>query len=79
MLGDSEVGFARVELVVPERGLMPLLLIDVGPLTRLTISADMLAVNGRERRRASTGDAEGSVLEGLGVPISSIPRTSLSS
>ena len=52
---------------------MLLAAVGVSP-ARLARSADIPAMAGMAQCRASTGGAEGSVLEGLGVPTPSCPN-----
>ena len=59
---DSGVDGPSIEAVVPGEGWMPLLAIVVVSPTRLTRSAEISAIAGMARCRASTGDAEGSVV-----------------
>ena len=59
---DSGVDGPSIEAVVPGEGWIPLLAIVVVSPTRLTRSAEISAIAGMARCRASTGDAEGSVV-----------------
>lgn len=56
---------------------MPLSAVVVEVSTRLAMSAEISAMAGMAWRRASRGDAEGSEVEGLGVPTPSCPHLKL--
>ena len=61
--------------MVPLKGVNALVLaVFVESSARLARSVEILAMTGRARCRASTGDSEGSVRDGLGVPTSSRPH-----